>query len=383
MVPTLFAILVGTRPEAIKIAPVVRELRQRGLYCNVISSGQHGSLAAEALADFGITADIDLHVMTTNQEPIQVLARVLAKLRPVLKRLRPDWLLVQGDTTTALAGALVAHHLGVRLAHVEAGLRTHNLCAPFPEEANRRLVDAISELCFAPTETAVTNLRRENIGHDRIVLTGNTIVDAVIYTADRPSTPRFEDISRQIRGRRLVLVTTHRRENFGQPLNNVLLSVRDLASEHKRNVRFVVTVHPNPAVSGPIRKLLHNQPGVLLVAPLDHRTFVQLLRRSWLVLTDSGGVQEEAPTFGVPVLILREATERPEAIDFGSAQIVGTDGERIEIAVRALLYAPRQRRSMVRGSNPFGDGHAAIRIVDALLHCRLDSGDRTLPSLGS
>jgi len=315
--------IVGTRPEAIKMAPVVQELSRQGqrFEVRVCATGQHREMLDQVLELFGIVPDVDLNLMAPGQSPSQVAARVLLALEPVLDWWPPDWVLVQGDTTTVTAAALCAHYKGVRVGHVEAGLRSFDRANPFPEEMNRVVADHVSDLHFAPTAGARENLLREGIQDSRIRVTGNTVIDALLQMAGQPWAPDEEDPLRQIEpGKALILLTAHRRENFGAPLRAICGAVARLAA--RGDVQVIWPVHLNPEVWEPVHELLGEVRGVLLVPPLDYRQLVHLMGRSRLVLTDSGGIQEEAPSLGVPVLVLREVTERPEGVEAGTARVV-------------------------------------------------------------
>jgi UDP-N-acetylglucosamine 2-epimerase (non-hydrolysing) len=353
-------VVVGTRPEAIKLAPVVEALRRQGrLEPVLVATSQHADLLAQALAPFGLEPEVDLRVMTSNQTPTGVAAAVLQRLEPVLAAVRPAWTVVQGDTTTVAAAAMASFYAGVAVAHVEAGLRSGRMDAPFPEEYNRRVTAVAASLHFAPTPRAAANLRAEGVAAERILTVGNTVVDAVgRILAARPAPAPS--------GPPLVVMTLHRRESFGAPLERVLRAVRRLAEERPGRLRLVYPVHPNPNVSGPAREILGGVPGVELCAPTGYPEFLALLARARFALTDSGGVQEEAPTVGVPVLVLRELTERPEVVESGWGRVVGTDPEEILLQARRLLDDDAARVAMTAGPNPFGDGHAGERIAAAL-----------------
>lgn len=356
-------VVIGTRPEAIKLAPVVLELRRRPTFSpRVCLTAQHRALLDEPLALFGIQADHDLDLMQSGQDPISFAGRALPGLRQVLRSERPDVVLVQGDTTSALCGGLVAFHEQVRLGHVEAGLRTGRRLEPFPEEMNRRLLGRLATWHFAPTAAARQALLGEGVEEPCIFVCGNTVVDAVLQVA-RMAEPA--DLSALEPGRRLVLLTCHRREHFGAPLRGVLGAVREIVRRVK-DIEVVFPVHPNPEVVAAVRDVLAQEPRVHLIPPAPYRSFVALLQRSSLVLTDSGGVQEEAPSFGVPVLVLRRATEREEGRRSGNALLVGTEPEEICREAVALLTQESRRQSMTRAANPYGDGQAAARIADAL-----------------
>jgi UDP-N-acetylglucosamine 2-epimerase (non-hydrolysing) len=373
--------VLGTRPEAIKLAPVIRELRARagaggpaegvgaGLQTVVCVTGQHRELLDPMLSIFGIEPDYDLELMENNQSPTRLASAALARLEPILETERPDWVLVQGDTTTVAAASLAAFYARVRVGHVEAGLRTGDKWQPFPEEINRRIGGVIADLHFAPTSRARDNLLREGVSERRIHVTGNTVIDALHWVAGLTPPETTGALLRRCRGEsaddRIVLVTAHRRENFGRPLESICLALRDLAG--RPGVRVVYPVHLNPNVWGPVHQLLGGVSGVSLVPPLDYLSMVHLLKQSYMVLTDSGGLQEEAPGLGVPVLVLRETTERPEGVDAGAVRVIGTRRERIVAEACRLLDDAAAYRRLARAVNPYGDGHAGERIVSALL----------------
>lgn len=354
----------GTRPEAIKMAPVVRELARYPelVESRVCVTAQHRELLDQVLRTFRIRPDYDLGIMAPDQGLSEVAARVLGGLDGVLAEFGPDWVVVQGDTTTTLAGALAGFHRGARVAHVEAGLRTPDRRLPFPEEMNRRLVATLADFHFAPTEAARRHLLAEGVDDGAIAVTGNTSIDALLCVAGRgaPADPLAAD------QRRLVLVTAHRRESFGAPLRAVCDAIRRLARA-RADIRFVYPVHPNPDVVGPVHRALGDLANVSLTEPLEYVALVHLLQRSYLVLTDSGGLQEEAPSLGKPVLVLRDVTERPEAVEAGTARLVGTEPDVICAWVERLLDDPVTYAAMARAVNPYGDGQAALRIVRRLL----------------
>lgn len=361
--------VIGTRPEAIKMAPVIRALAARAdaVESIVCSTGQHREMLRQALELFGIVADHDLDLMTPGQTPTQVAARLLARIEPLLADLRPDWVLVQGDTTTVMASAIAAHYARVRIGHVEAGLRTGDRWNPFPEEMNRVLTDQLSDLCFAPTDGARQALLREGIPDERIQVTGNTVVDALQWIADQPWRPDAALAPLLTDGVALVLVTAHRRESLGAPLERICAALRELADASRGRWRLVYPVHPNPQVQGPVYRALDGVEGITLLPPLDYMALINLLKRARLVLTDSGGIQEEAPAFGAPTLVLRETTERPEGVAAGVARLVGTDRERIVAEALRLLTDDDAHAAMARAANPYGDGRASERIVGALV----------------
>lgn len=383
--------VLGTRPEAIKLGPVIRELERHAtvrdlggdagsvnaqasdappVTVRVCVTGQHRHMLDQVLRLFNIDPDYDLDVMEENQSPTQVAAAVLAGLESVLRMERPDWVLVQGDTSTVAAASLAAFYSRVRVGHVEAGLRSHDKWQPFPEEVNRRIAGVIADLHFAPTERARQNLRREGIGEDRIAVTGNTVVDALQWIASQPfdlAALSLGPSALKDSGTKVILVTAHRRENFGSPLENVCLALRDIAERYDGQVCIVYPVHMNPNVWEPVHRLLGGISNILLTPPMDYLPWVHLMKQSYLVLTDSGGIQEEAPGLGVPVLVLREVTERPEAVELGTARVVGTDRQRIVTEAVRLLEDADAHAQMARSINPYGDGQAAARIVRALL----------------
>jgi UDP-N-acetylglucosamine 2-epimerase (non-hydrolysing) len=362
----------GTRPEAIKLAPVIRALQRRAAQGEVQSltcvTAQHRQMLDQVLQLFGIVPDYDLDLMQAGQSPCQVAAAVLSRLEPILQQERPDWVLVQGDTTTVAAAALAAYYARIRVGLVEAGLRTHDKWQPFPEEINRRVAGVIADLHFAPTDRARHNLLCEGVPDDHIRVTGNPVIDALHWVASLPPTPEVQALLDELdpAGHKLILVTAHRRENFGRPLEDICMALRDIAARYDGQVRIVYPVHLNPNVWRPVHERLEGVPGIRLTPPLDYLPLVHLMQHAWLVLTDSGGIQEEAPGFGVPVLVLRQVTERPEAVEAGTARLVGTQRERITAEVGCLLEDSASYRAMAQAVNPYGDGHAAERIVAAL-----------------
>lgn len=354
----------GTRPEAIKLCPLVNYLREYGdaLDVRVCVTAQHRRMLDQVLAVFDIVPDYDLDLMQPGQSLAQSASRILAGLEPVLSSFGPDLAIVQGDTTSTLCGALAAFYQQIPVAHVEAGLRTHDLRQPFPEEMNRVLTAPLASLHFAATECAARNLRREGVAPDTITVTGNTGIDAVLTVRDGlesgrlqgPGWPRLDP------SKKLVLVTAHRRESFGAGFERICRALANLAS--RRDVQLVYPVHPNPNVQDPVNRLLATHPNVLLVEPLDYVPFVDLMRRAYLIVTDSGGIQEEAPSLGKPVLVLREKTERPEAVEAGTVLLVGTDADRIAAEAGKLLDHTETHQAMARVHNPYGDGRASERI---------------------
>lgn len=353
------AIVIGTRPEAIKMAPVFRALAEQKIFEPVIvSTSQHREMLRQALAPFGLQPHVDLDIMTEGQTPAQVASQVFARLPRVLSELHPAWVLVQGDTTTAFAAAVTAFYQAIPVAHVEAGLRSFRMDAPFPEEFNRRAAAVATTLHFAPTQRARENLLREGFPPGTIRVVGNPIVDAVHWILDGEAPG--------VSSSRHVLVTLHRRESFGAPLRRLLVALRKLAETHYPHVAITYPVHPNPQVRGPAHEILGGVAGVRLVPPMDYPEFLRVFRRSRVVLSDSGGVQEEAPAVGTPVLVAREVTERPEAVESGWAQLVGTDPNRVLGELERLLFDDEAWQRARGGPNPFGDGRAGERIATCL-----------------
>ena len=361
--------MFGTRPEAIKLCPVVQHLSGRGnqFDVRVCVTGQHRQMLDQVLATFQVAPDHDLNVMLTGQTLFQSTSRILAALEPVVRDERPDMVLVQGDTTTTFCGALAAFYSKVPVGHVEAGLRTGDLRQPFPEEMNRVLTGRLTDLHFAATEGAAGNLRNEGVPPDRITVTGNSGIDAVLYVKSRLEAGELHgrDWSEVDQTRKLIAVTGHRRESFGSGFESICRALARLAD--RADVQIVYPVHPNPNVQEPVQRLLANRPNVLLTEPLDYVPFVDLMRRARFLLTDSGGIQEEGPSLGKPILVMREKTERPEAVDAGTVRLVGTDEERIITEADILLDDDTEYQRRSRVHNPYGDGHASERIADAIL----------------
>lgn len=365
-------VVFGTRPEAIKLAPVVRELaRHRDtLETHVVVTAQHREMLDQVLDLFGIVPDHDLNIMTVGQTLADISTRALTGLSPLIEELQPDCLLVQGDTTTTFIGALVGFYHHVAVGHVEAGLRTGDLARPFPEEANRRLTSQIATWHFAPTELSRQNLLADGIAAEKIVVTGNTVVDALLDVADLPFSFDGGSIGVALAsGCRIILVTAHRRENWGEPYAQVCQALRELTARFS-DVHVLFASHANPALASTAADLLGTCERVSIIGPQPYLPFVKLMQASTLIISDSGGIQEEAPTFGKPALVLRDATERPEAVDAGVVKLVGTDTARIVAEASHLLSDASAYASMAHQANPFGDGHAAEKIV-AFLESRL------------
>ena len=364
--------IFGTRPEAIKMAPVVKELERRpDKFASIVCvTAQHREMLDQVLNIFDIKPDHDLNLMKSEQNLFEITSRGLGGLEPVLREERPDIVLVQGDTTSVFVGALAAYYLQIKVGHVEAGLRTHDKYNPFPEEANRRLADALSDFCFAPTVLSRENLLMEGIPEERIFVTGNTIVDALQATVRRLDGVEADiDLPHGLReiecSRRIILVTSHRRESFGQELENICWGLRTFA-ERNQDVNIVYPVHLNPNVQRPVQRILGDAERVILTRPMEYLPFVWLLNRCNFVLTDSGGVQEEAASLGKPVLVMRKKTERPEGVNAGVARVVGTSTQAICMEAQRLLDDPAAYSEMAQAVNPYGDGRAAGRIVDIL-----------------
>ncbi len=349
----------GTRPEAIKLAPVVRCLREDPRFdARVAVTAQHRAMLDQVLRAFAIVPDHDLNVMQAGQTLTESASRILAALEPVMDGERPDCVVIQGDTTTTFCGALAAFYKRIPVAHVEAGMRTGDLRQPFPEEMNRVLTSRLAALHFAATEWAAENLRREGVSSEAIFVTGNTGIDAVL--AVRDSLPALDTDA----GRKIILVTAHRRESFGDGFLRICRALRRLAE--RDDVEIIYPVHPNPNVQTAVREYLSDVPNIRLIEPVDYVAFVDLMRRSHILLTDSGGVQEEGPSLGKPVLVMREKTERPEAVEAGTARLVGTNEDTIAAEAARLLDDPEEYRRRARIHNPYGDGKASARIRDVL-----------------
>jgi UDP-N-acetylglucosamine 2-epimerase (non-hydrolysing) len=353
---------IGTRPEAIKMAPVVQALRgQPWIRCRVLATAQHRGLLDQMLEFFGISADVDLDIMTENQRLPELTARLMLGLDRAFADEQPDIVLAQGDTTTVFVSALASFYRRIPFGHVEAGLRSHNLDSPFPEEANRRLAGHLTRLHFAPTAGARDNLLREGVPADSIHLTGNTVIDALLAAAQR-DTPIGVPLDST---KRLILVTAHRRDSFGEPIQQICLAVRDLC-ERFADVEVLWPVHPNPMVRPVVESIVGEHPRIRLCEPLAYGPFVSAMKRAHLILTDSGGIQEEAPALAKPVLVMRNESERPEAIEVGVALLVGPHRHRIVSEAARLLGDPAAYARMATGASPYGDGHAAGRIVEAV-----------------
>lgn len=376
----------GTRPEAVKMAPIVGHLKDIAEFeARVCVTAQHRQMLDQVLDLFQIKPDYDLDLMRDNQSLAQLSASIFTHLDPILDEFKPDWVLAVGDTTTVVITSLLAFYRRIKFGHVEAGLRTHNKWHPFPEEINRRLATTTADLHFAPTEWSRQNLLRENIPDETIVVTGNPVIDALTHVAQQDEPQEITELLEKLgvygrktigrETRRLILVTAHRRENFGLPIENICHAITELAS--REDVEIIYPVHLNPNVQEPVHRILKNVPHVTLLPPLDYLPLVHLMKRATLILTDSGGIQEESPAFGIPVLVLRETTERPEGIKAGTLKLVGTEISNIVQEATRLLEDDATYAKMAQAANPFGDGHAAERIVDALLKT-VDADPRTV-----
>lgn len=363
-------IVIGTRPEAIKLCPLVHELKNRSdsFETKVCSTGQHREMLDQVFNTFEIKPDFELGLMKPGQSLSQVTARATDGMDNVFHDFKPDVVIVQGDTTSAFCGALVGHYHHTTIGHLEAGLRTGNKFAPFPEEMNRRLVGRLADLHFAPTSFAQQSLLNEGVDQDTIFVTGNTVVDALIWVRDRVAKntpPEAQAIADLIGDEKIVLVTGHRRESFGSGFDDICLAIKDVA-EANPDFRFVYPVHLNPKVQEPVNRLLGDHARIHLIDPLSYEPFVWLMNRSTVVLTDSGGVQEEAPSLGKPVLVMRETTERPEGVDAGNAKLVGVGREKIVSELNLLLSNQEERERMAAINNPYGDGQTSKMVADIL-----------------
>jgi UDP-N-acetylglucosamine 2-epimerase (non-hydrolysing) len=362
----------GTRPEAVKLAPVIRELEKHPeVESRVCVTAQHREMLDQVLNLFQIKPDYDLDLMRPDQSLAEITSAIMTNLDPLLVQLRPDWVLIQGDTSTVVATALLAFYRQIRVGHVEAGLRTGNKWQPFPEEVNRKVAGVIADLHFAPTEQNRQNLMKEGVSEKDIMVTGNPVIDALNIIRAEPEPAEVKALLTELEvldcKKRLVLITAHRRENFGKPLEDICHAISELAEQYRNEVAFVYPVHLNPNVQKPVHERLAGIANLRLIPPLDYLPLVHLMKHATVVMTDSGGIQEEAPGLGIPTLVLREVTERPEGITAGTLKLVGTDTARIVGECSRLLDDPAAHQAMARASNPFGDGHASERIVACLL----------------
>jgi UDP-N-acetylglucosamine 2-epimerase (non-hydrolysing) len=359
-------VVFGTRPEAVKMVPVIKALQKLPEINTVtVSTGQHREMLKPVLERFGVGVDVEMDLMEPNQSLFRLSSKAIAAFEGVLAKSNPAMLLVQGDTTTAFLGALCAFYAKIPVGHVEAGLRTDNKYFPFPEEINRRLITAVADLNFAPTEGNRRNLLREGIRAETVSVTGNTGIDAVLLASGLGGKAGLPGID--LAHKRLVLITVHRRESFGEVMEGMFCALRDIAAKYK-DAELVYPVHLNPNVRKPAFDILGNVPNIHLVDPMDYFDFVQLMKRAFLILTDSGGIQEEAPTLGVPVLVLRNETERPEAVEAGTVRLAGTSREKIVFEASRIFDSQQERLKLTRAKNPYGDGQAAPRIAQEVLN---------------
>lgn len=369
MKPKKILSIIGTRPEAIKLAPVVLELRRwpEKFIPTVCVTAQHRHMLDQILSLFRITPDDDLNIMTPGQSLAQITARAVEGLDKVICKEKPDMVLVQGDTTTALCGALAAFYHKVKIGHVEAGLRTRDLYSPFPEEANRQLVGRIADYHFAPTERARQALLDEGTPSEAVSVTGNTVIDALLWVRQhvKENPPTLPKEIKTLKGQKIILVTGHRRESFGGGFENICHAIREIADQFS-DIVFIYPMHLNPNVREPVQQILGNHPRIFLIEPLAYAPFVWLMDQAFIVLTDSGGVQEEAPSLGKPVLVMRDTTERPEGIEAGNAILVGTQKEKIILSLTEVLQSQTRRTAMTSAKNPYGDGKASAKIVTLL-----------------
>jgi len=375
-IPMRILTIFGTRPEAIKLAPILKALKDHPDQFNslVCVTAQHREMLDQVLHVFDIKPDYDLNIMKPRQDLYGVTSEILLKLKDLLKEVRPDLILVQGDTTTTFVAGLAGFYQRIKIGHIEAGLRTYEKYKPFPEEINRHLTSVVADYHFVPTRKAKNNLLREGILEDCIYITGNTVIDALLWILKKQSIPenrkRMEDYFSEKFGismdnQRLILVTAHRRESFGKGFENICQALKEIVLKNK-DVKMVYPVHLNPNVQEPVHRMIGEMERVHLIEPLDYEPFVYLMNKAFLVLTDSGGIQEEAPSIGKPVLVMREVTERPEAVEAGTAKLVGTQAENIVLETQKLLDHPEDYRRMANLKNPYGDGKACERIIDIL-----------------
>lgn len=364
--------IFGTRPEAVKMAPVVQALAgQPEIESIVCVTAQHREMLDQVLNLFHIDPQIDLNLMRPNQTLAELTANIFNNLDPILEKTNPDWVLVQGDTTTVMAAALDAFYRHILIGHVEAGLRTHDKWAPFPEEVNRKIAGVVADLHFAPTALSKDNLLKEGVPERCIKVTGNTVIDALRQIVHEPVPENIASLleEKQIhdKQKRLIVITAHRRENFGEPIRQICNAIKDIALDNIDTLELVYPVHLNPNIQKPAHEILDGIPNVTLLQPLEYLPLIQLMKHATLVLTDSGGIQEEATGLGIPTLVLREVTERPEGVDAGVLKLVGTDYHKIISETTKLLNDPHYYDSMAHAANPYGDGHAAERIVDEII----------------
>jgi len=374
--------IFGTRPEAIKLAPMVKALKGHSNQFDslVCVTAQHREMLDQVLHIFDIQPDYDLDIMKPRQDPYEITSEVLLKLRDLLREVKPDLILIQGDTTTTFAASLAAFYQKVNIGHIEAGLRTYDKYRPFPEEINRHLTSVLTDYHFTPTEKAKFNLLKDGIPSERIYVTGNTVIDALFWILKKQSAPEgqkkmeayfLNTFGLSMDRQRLILVTAHRRESFGTGFENICQALKEIAMKNP-DVKLVYPVHLNPNVQEPVHRIIGDMNRIYLIEPLEYEPFVYLMNKAYLILTDSGGIQEEAPSLGKPVLVMREVTERPEAVEAGTAKLVGTRRETIVLEAQKLLDDPEKYQRMANIKNPYGDGKAAQRIVDILSQIKND-----------
>lgn len=364
-------LVIGTRPEAIKMAPLIIKLKNQHQFFNtkVCLTAQHRQMLDQVLDFFEIKADYDLDLMKPNQNLHTLTSDIITAIKPVYDEFKPDWVLVHGDTTTSTAAALAAFYSGAKVAHVEAGLRTFNKLAPFPEEMNRSITGRIADLHFAPTKASKQNLLNEAVAKETISITGNTVIDALKLGITKVNEQSNEIVNLKSiinLNKKIILVTGHRRENFGDGFENICKALKVIAENNFDDVEIIYPVHLNPNVQNPVNKFLSNQPNIKLIQPLNYESFIWLMNKSYLIITDSGGVQEEAPSLGKPVLVMRDVTERPEAVDAGTVILVGTDTQKIITETEQLLHDANAYTLMSNKHNPYGDGLACDRIITIL-----------------
>lgn len=369
--------IFGTRPEAVKMAPVVQELENKpGIESIVCVTAQHREMLDQVLTLFHITPQIDLNLMRPNQTLAELTANIFHNLDPVLEKVNPDWILVQGDTTTVMAAALNAFYRRIHIGHVEAGLRTHDKWAPFPEEINRKIAGVVADLHFAPTSFSKQNLLNEGVPERCIKVTGNTVIDALRQIINEPIPGDIQELLEEkgilSKKKQLIVITAHRRENFGEPIRNICHAIKAIAEKNADTLELVYPVHLNPNIQEPVHEILDGIPNVTLFKPIEYLPLLHLIKHAKLVLTDSGGIQEEATGLGIPTLVLREVTERPEGVEAGVLKLVGTERDTIIHETLLLLTDQKRYDAMAHAANPFGDGHAAERIVDEIMHYSLD-----------
>jgi UDP-N-acetylglucosamine 2-epimerase (non-hydrolysing) len=364
--------ILGTRPEAIKLFPIIKKFQENNnvFDTHICITAQHREMVDDLFNLFNLKADFDLNIMSENQTPTQVAAEILKGLEPILLNEKPDWIFIQGDTTTVMSAAITCFYNKIKVAHVEAGLRTYNKYWPFPEEINRQITSVVCDLHFAPTLGAKENLLKENISAKNIIITGNPVIDALLWIQNLSMPVKIEELinNDKVKDKKIILVTAHRRENFGQGILHICQALKKIAKIHKKLIHIIYAVHPNPNIKKPVYELLNKDENITLIAPLMYDELVHLMKKSYLVLTDSGGIQEEAPSLGKPVLVLREVTERPEAVKIGTVKLVGTNTELIVDEVTKLIKNQDEYNRMANKINPYGDGLASDRMVKYFLN---------------